>query len=375
MAKLSRGKENAPAPNPKDMTPPGRTAIQAIKASWDIDKITDIFRSCSKEVRTKLQQLPEPNDDFFENDTLDVLQQLTDMTKDKKDAVQKRLKKGWWARTNLVRMLTTHLHHGQGLLVIKKSDFFHLFWKAWMSIAPLQPNVILQQFARPTPEGSDSKNSSSSVYSVKDWLKTETLLRKVAKDKGSRELKKIRRSLHHISVQNSGLHHEIVGLKEVLKAQKKHKKKSKPLELQHHKDYHGGDEFYSPSRVEKARSRERAKQQEQKAEELKKAEMAELRHFNKLYKEKVVQERREQKLREKEARDRLKAEKAKEVAKRKAKREHQRNERNTKKNLYNYSKEASAWSQRLQHPERSRIVVVQLPVVVLLPRLAPHPLW
>ena len=54
--------------------------------------------------------------------------------------------------------LTTHLHNGQGLSVIKKSDFFHLFWKAWVStftqglilksfqatgILPLQPNVIL----------------------------------------------------------------------------------------------------------------------------------------------------------------------------------------------------------------------------------------
>jgi hypothetical protein len=54
--------------------------------------------------------------------------------------------------------LTTHLHNGQGLSVIKKSDFFYLFWKAWVGtftqglilrsfkvtgISPLQPNVIL----------------------------------------------------------------------------------------------------------------------------------------------------------------------------------------------------------------------------------------
>jgi hypothetical protein len=50
--------------------------------------------------------------------------------------------------------LTTYLHKGQGLVNIKKGDFFHLFWKAWVStftqeliirsfeatgIAPLQP--------------------------------------------------------------------------------------------------------------------------------------------------------------------------------------------------------------------------------------------
>jgi hypothetical protein len=56
-------------------------------------------------------------------------------------------------------------------------------------------------------------------------------LRKVAKDKGSKELKKIKRLLHHISIQNSLLHYKIAGLKEVLKTQKKHKKKSKPLNL------------------------------------------------------------------------------------------------------------------------------------------------
>jgi regulator of replication initiation timing len=56
-------------------------------------------------------------------------------------------------------------------------------------------------------------------------------LRKVAKDRGSKELKKIKRSLHHILIQNSLLHYEIAGLKDVLKTQKKHKKKSKQLDL------------------------------------------------------------------------------------------------------------------------------------------------
>jgi hypothetical protein len=42
-------------------------------------------------------------------------------------------------------------------------------------------------------------------------------LQKVARDKGSKELKKISRSLYHISIQNSLLHQEVAGLKEVLK--------------------------------------------------------------------------------------------------------------------------------------------------------------
>ncbi|KAF1924148.1 uncharacterized protein M421DRAFT_8983 [Didymella exigua CBS 183.55] len=40
--------------------------------------------------------------------------------------------------------LTTHLHSGQGLSVIKKSDFFHLFWKAWTNT--FTPELILRSF-------------------------------------------------------------------------------------------------------------------------------------------------------------------------------------------------------------------------------------
>jgi hypothetical protein len=232
--------------------------------------------------------------------------------------------------------LTTYLHNGPGLAGIKKGDFFHLFWKAWVStftqalvlrsfkatsIAPLQPNVILQRFDKPSPESSDSNSSSNSVYSGKDWLKIETLLRKVARDEGSKELKKISRSLHHISIQNSLLHNEIAGLKEVLQTQKKHKKKSKTLDLQQKKWAQGGAVFWSPQKVEEARKREKTKQQEQHSEELRKAEIAELRKANKLYKEKIAEEKRVKQAREKEEREQAKAQKAAEEAERRAQKE------------------------------------------------------
>ena len=78
-------------------------------------------------------------------------------------------------------------------------------------------------------------------------------MRKVAKDEGSKELKKIRRSLHHISIQNSLLRHEIAGLQEILKTQKKHKKKSRPLSFQKPNKYYSRALFYSPRKVEQAR--------------------------------------------------------------------------------------------------------------------------
>ncbi|KAJ8115213.1 hypothetical protein OPT61_g3095 [Boeremia exigua] len=142
---------------------------------------------------------------------------------------------------------------------------------------------------------------------------------------------KISRSLHHISIRNSLLPREIAGLKEVLGTQEKHRNKCKALGFQPREDYHGGAEFYFPSRVEKACSDERSKQQNQKAEELRKAEMKKLRHANKLYNESIAQERREQEAREKEERKRVRAEKAKEAAERKAQRERDRQARNAEK--------------------------------------------
>jgi hypothetical protein len=244
--------------------------------------------------------------------------------------------------------LTTYLHNGQGLAGIKKGDFFHLFWKAWVStftqalilrsfeatgIAPLQPSVILQRFDKPSPESSDSNSSSNSVYSGKDWLKIETLLRKVASDQSSKELKKISRSLHHISIQNSLLHQEVAGLKQVIMTQTKQKKKSKTLDLQQKKWAQGGAVFWSPRKIEEARQREKTKQQEEEAERLRKVEKAELREANKLYNQKIAKEKRERQAREKEERDQLKAEKATEEAERKAQRERNKEIQNAQKAL------------------------------------------
>ena len=232
--------------------------------------------------------------------------------------------------------LTTYLHNGQGLAGIKKGDFFHLFWKAWAStftqalilrsfeatgIAPLQPHVILQRFDKHSPESSDGNSSSTSVYSGKDWLKIETLLRKVASDQSSKELKKISRSLHHITIQNSLLHQEVAGLKQVIMTQTKHKKKSKTLDLQQKKWAQGGSVFWSPRKIEEARQREKTKQQEEEAERLRKVETAKQREANKLYKDKIAKEKRVQRVREKEEREQLTAQKAAEEAERRAQRE------------------------------------------------------
>ncbi|KAF1973620.1 hypothetical protein BU23DRAFT_381730, partial [Bimuria novae-zelandiae CBS 107.79] len=134
------------------------------------------------------------------------------------------------------KALTTYLHEAQGLLSVKKGDFFPLFWEAWTisfkkkmilksfkatGIWPRNAEVILQKYRPSTPVEQDSRESSTSVLSGKDWLKIETLVRNTVREEGSREVQKLKRSLHHISVQNDILHAEVQGLTKALQEKEK----------------------------------------------------------------------------------------------------------------------------------------------------------
>jgi len=228
--------------------------------------------------------------------------------------------------------LTTHLQKSQGLLPIKKGDFFPLFWKAWMSsfkeetilksfkatgISPFDPEVILQRFNDTTLDEQVSRESSTSALSGSDWRKLDRLVRSAVEDQSSKDAQKLSRSLHHISVQNELLRHEINGLKEALLVKKRHKKKGKPLDLQQRQEYHGGAVFWSPRKVREARVRQSVKEQEEKERRLQKAETAKLRKAAKLYKEKIVEEKRVAREAAKVAREKERAEKAAERAREK----------------------------------------------------------
>lgn len=238
------------------------------------------------------------------------------------------------------KAVTTHIHEAQNKAPITRADFFRLFYQAWMcsfteklilksfdatGIHPLNPDVILSRFVK-TPEDSDSGSTSSSVFSNEDWLKMETLLRRVARDESSRDAKKMRRSIHHISVQASLLQHEITGLKKTLKTQKKHKKKNKALDLQQRQEYHGGAVFWSPSKISEARFRERVRKQEEKDEALRKATNKEVAAAKKLVKEKEKEEKRVAREVAKEVREKEKAEAAIQKAEKQAEKQRQKEE-------------------------------------------------
>jgi hypothetical protein len=95
------------------------------------------------------------------------------------------------------------------------------------------------------------------------------------KDQGSKDVKKLQRSLCHISAQNSILQEEVRGLRQSLAIKERRPKKSFTLQLDEDEVYHGGAKIWSPRSVQRARDRRVSQQQQQELEKLQKAEQAE----------------------------------------------------------------------------------------------------
>jgi hypothetical protein len=230
--------------------------------------------------------------------------------------------------------LTNHLHKAQGLVPIKKGDFFPLFWSAWISsfteslilkafeatgIWPMDANVILRRFAS-TPE---AERSSSSELSDHHWRKMDRLIQATVTDSQQDKAKKLRSSVHHICVQNELLKHENEGLKEALQYNQKHKKKGKALNLQQRQEYHGGAVHWSPRKLREAQAREAVREQDETEEKLQKARVKKQREEARLQRQVELEEKRVERQRLKEMREVERAEKAAERA-RKVEAQHQR---------------------------------------------------
>ena len=179
----------------------------------------------------------------------------------------------------------------------------------------------------------------------------DRLVRSAVKDQGSQEAQKLRQSLHHLSVQNELLKHEIEGIKQVLSTKQKRRKKGKNLDLQQREEYHGGAVFWSPRKVREARTRQSIREREEKDQQLQKADRAELKKAAKLYKEKIQQEKRV-------TREVARKEKEKEKAEKAAQRAAQKSARNAEKALQLSQKGKRKASQApLQRRKRQKRVV------------------
>jgi hypothetical protein len=116
----------------------------------------------------------------------------------------------------------------------------------------MNPHVILKRFAS-TPE---AERSSSSALFGSDWRKRDQLVRVAISNSHQSKVRKLRSSVHDLSVQNELFKHEIDGLKEALYYKQKHKKKGIALNLQQRQEYHSSAIFWSPRKLREARARE-----------------------------------------------------------------------------------------------------------------------
>ena len=239
--------------------------------------------------------------------------------------------------------LTARLFKSRGLLAVKKSDFFSLFWPAWVStftedliqkafkvvgVYPFNPDAVLAKFAPHESDSNSSSVSSASYYSGSEWRRIDRILLRSVKDKTSKDARVLRHTLHHICISNQLLNQEVEGLVKSLAYKKKKEKRSKILDVQQHdKNPWGPSHFYSPRSFQEAKNRERIEKEMKHQEELEKAKMKELKHASKLYNERLAQQKREKAAKEKEERDERKAAERKAIDERKAERERKKQER------------------------------------------------
>ncbi|KAG9191609.1 hypothetical protein G6011_01526 [Alternaria panax] len=181
-------------------------------------------------------------------------------------------------------------------------------------------NVVLKKFAK---EASDS-DSGNSVLSGSDWLKLKSIVRRKVKDQNSKDVKKLQRSLHHITAQNTLLHDEIKGLKRSLLIKERRKKQSFTLELDEDHKYHRGAVLWSPRSVQRARNRRASQQQQAELEKLQKAKQAKIKKAARDCEAQLKAVKRVE-------RERRAEEKRKEEAEKLAKKQHRELINNTKK--------------------------------------------
>jgi hypothetical protein len=177
-----------------------------------------------------------------------------------------------------------HLHRTQGLIFVKKADFFPSFWPAYdvsftslnmlkafeaTGISLANAEVILKRFTL-TPSGQDEDPESAQHGDGSSRNEPRKLFEVAVKDTAGDDAKRLSTSLHSLQVQNELLNHESQGLRAALVTKRKDTKKSKPLDLQQRQEYHGDAVFWSPRKVREARARESVKQREDEAEQLQK---------------------------------------------------------------------------------------------------------
>jgi hypothetical protein len=122
-------------------------------------------------------------------------------------------------------------HQSQGLLPVKKGDFFLLFWAAWSKVFtkkdlirksfeatgvwPKNCHVVLKRFDNLNAHKREDPEQASVVTlaTSNKWIELERILRNAVTDTRSEESKALSEKLHHFQVQNELLNNKNNGLR------------------------------------------------------------------------------------------------------------------------------------------------------------------
>jgi hypothetical protein len=231
--------------------------------------------------------------------------------------------------------LSTQVQNSQGLLPVKKMDFFSLFWTAWTSsftqdhilqafkscgVWLMDPEPVLKKFPPPTTENTEDPEFEQ-LKTVLGWKDLHRLFNKVVVDKSTKEAKTLSASIHYLSTQFALKSAENIGLRASLQGKKKHRVKGQVLP---YLTNNSGSLTLSLVTVERALEALAQKDQEKEEELAKKASSKAARQaakVNKLALQAAAAEKREV---DRSRREKEKEERAQKLAQRKREREEAR---------------------------------------------------
>jgi hypothetical protein len=246
------------------------------------------------------------------------------------------------------KALQQRLFKHRGLVPVKKSDFFKLFWDAWVTsfseknvlssfastgISPFNPNVILQQYINSDSNTSSDSEDDAQVYEGEDWRLLNRVAKRATTEASSHDANAVLQSLHHIAIQNQLLQAENDGLRDALVHKKRGQSKGKALALLQHYEYWGPEMMWTPRSFREAKVRMIQAQEEKDKEEREKSEMKELQRANKLYNDKIAEEAKAQRARDAEARRKAKEKERAAIDARKEQRRKDKEAREAQKDL------------------------------------------
>ena len=162
------------------------------------------------------------------------------------------------------QQLTLLIHNSLGLVSMTKRLFWPLFWRAWTEsftpenvnsafkmtgIWPLNPDMILAKMKSVTPPPPETTELTKTPMTSHGLRR---LHRKIKQEPSSDNLDKLLRASERLAAQQSILAHEVTGLREAIKQEKRKRNRGKRLNLVG--DKAGGPVLFSPAQVQQARA-------------------------------------------------------------------------------------------------------------------------